>query len=133
MELASSRPRQKTERGNERIAEHFDGCVDVPEIIWIVDRRAPSVAAAAKGVAVTGCRPRAGREILVTEECGCRPHRVDAAETIVRREFRITTGEERPHPQMVRCVVRHPAGEEVAPSEPMCRARLDVQGGDAPF
>src|SRR5438128_12469718 len=114
MELASSGSWQKSERGIERIAEHLDGCVDVPEIIRVVDRRAPSVAAAAKAVAVTGGRPRAGGKILVAEQRRCRPDGIDTAEAILSCEFRIAAGEQRPEAQMVRRVVRDPSGEEIA-------------------
>src|SRR6266699_5581580 len=133
MELASSRPRQKTERGIERIAEHFDRCVDVPEIIWIVDRRAPSVAAAAKAVAVTGGRPRTGGEILAAEQRRCRPYGVDTAEAIVRGEFGIAAGEQRADAQMVRRVIRDASGEEIAAREAERGAGLDIERGDAPF
>src|SRR6266480_3063983 len=133
MELASARPRKKSEGGIEGIAEYFDGCVDVPEIIWIVDRRSPSVAAAAKAVAVTGCRPRACGEILVTEECGCRPNGVDTAEAIVRGEFGIACGDQRSHAQVVARVVRQPSGEQIAPRDRVSRAGFYIERADAPL
>src|SRR5712691_6471894 len=79
-ELPRARPWKKSQGGVERIAKHFDRCVDVPKIIRVVDRSSPSVASAVNRIAVTGGRPDPGREILVAEERGCRPHRVEASE-----------------------------------------------------
>src|SRR5207247_11124768 len=103
--------RKKSAGGSERIAKHFDRCVDVPKIVWVIECCHPSVAAATNPIAVTGCCPCTNREIFVTEERGCRPHCVDAAEAIVRREFGITAGEKCSHAQMVRRVVSDTAGE----------------------
>src|SRR5206468_3693173 len=101
--------------------------------IRIIDRCSPSIAAATNRIAVADCCPRASGEILVAEERGCRPHRIDASEAIVRCEFGITAGEKRSHAQMVRAVVRDASREEIAAREAVRRAGLYVEGSDAPF
>src|SRR5262249_14249101 len=87
--LARSRPRKKSERGIQRVAELLHRGRDVPQIVRIVDRRAPSSALSVHIVRTTRSQPCADGEILVAEHRRCRPGRIDAAEAIVRRELRI--------------------------------------------
>src|SRR6266699_7342605 len=92
--LTCVRPREKTKCRIERIAERLHRCVDVPQIVRVVDRYAPSVAPAAGAFGVTRRRPRTGGEVLITEERRRRPCRIEAAEAVMCGKFGIAGGEQ---------------------------------------